>query len=490
MKLQVVKGYTSLRAYVFIQDSSVTTGAGLTGLVYNSSGLVASYVRPGASRTAITLATQTVTGAFSSGGFVEVDATNMPGVYRLDIPDAALATGVDSVVVMLKGATNMVPCVLEIQLTSANLNDSVRGGMTALPNAAADAAGGLPISDAGGLDLDVRLGYLTADIAGLIGTPAGASVSADLAAIKGDTAAILLDTGTDGVVIPAATIAAIVDAVWDEATSGHSTAGTTGKALTDAGSAGDPWSTTLPGAYAAGTAGYILGTNLDVAITTRQIAGAVDLNADQTGVTIGTVQTLSGHTPQTGDSYARLGAPAGLSIAADLAANLAAIGGLNDLDSTAVQAAAAAALAAYDPPTYTEVATLVGGLNDLDGTAVQAAAAAAIIAYDPPTRTEATSDKAEILTILGTPAGASIAADIIALKAVADAILVDTGTTGVLIAGCANNAARDDLADAIGHRDLTISGTTLTVQNYAGTATLFTRAVGTDPAAEQVVSLT
>ena len=36
-----------------------------------------------------------------------------------------------------------------------DFDDAVRGGMTALPNAAADAAGGLPISDAGGLDMDV-----------------------------------------------------------------------------------------------------------------------------------------------------------------------------------------------------------------------------------------------------------------------------------------------------------------------------------------------
>ena len=39
-----------------------------------------------------------------------------------------------------------------------DLDDAVRGGMTALPNAAADAAGGLPISDVGGLDLDTLLG--------------------------------------------------------------------------------------------------------------------------------------------------------------------------------------------------------------------------------------------------------------------------------------------------------------------------------------------
>lgn len=38
-----------------------------------------------------------------------------------------------------------------------DFDDAVRGGMTALPNAVADAAGGLPISDAGGLDLDNRM---------------------------------------------------------------------------------------------------------------------------------------------------------------------------------------------------------------------------------------------------------------------------------------------------------------------------------------------
>jgi hypothetical protein len=79
-KLELVKGTTSYRAYVFIQDSSVTTGAGLTGLVFNSPGLVASYVRAGAARSAIALITQTVTGAYASGGFVEVDSANIPGL--------------------------------------------------------------------------------------------------------------------------------------------------------------------------------------------------------------------------------------------------------------------------------------------------------------------------------------------------------------------------------------------------------------------------
>lgn len=117
-KLSMRPGSTSQTVYIFVQDSSVTTGAGLTGLAFNTGSLTAYYVRPLAAATAITLATQTVTGAFSSGGFVEVSSANMPGLYRLDIPDAALATGVRSVAILLKGAANMSPCVLEIDLNA------------------------------------------------------------------------------------------------------------------------------------------------------------------------------------------------------------------------------------------------------------------------------------------------------------------------------------------------------------------------------------
>jgi hypothetical protein len=60
------------------------------------------------------------------------------------------------------------------------------------------------------------------------------------------------------------TVGAIGDAVvvrtWDEALSAHTTAGSAGKALADAGMAGDPWMVALPGSYNGGTAGYILGT--------------------------------------------------------------------------------------------------------------------------------------------------------------------------------------------------------------------------------------
>jgi hypothetical protein len=62
--------------------------------------------------------------------------------------------------------------------------------------------------------------------------------------------------------------AAIADAVWDEAISGHLSAGTAGNALNAAGSSGDPWSTPLPGAYGAGTAGKIIGDNINAPLNT------------------------------------------------------------------------------------------------------------------------------------------------------------------------------------------------------------------------------
>lgn len=116
-KFTIKKGTTSKILLIDIYDSSSTTGARLAGLVYNSAGLTAYYNREGAAgaATAITLATATK-GTWATGGFIAIDATNMPGHYELHIPDAALATGANSVLVELKGATNMVPKTVLIEL--------------------------------------------------------------------------------------------------------------------------------------------------------------------------------------------------------------------------------------------------------------------------------------------------------------------------------------------------------------------------------------
>lgn len=126
----------------------------------------------------------------------------------------------------------------------------------------------------------------TGDSFARMGAPAGASISADIAGVQSDTndiqtriPAALVSGRIDASVgamatdvltataLAASATAEIADAVWDEALSGHLTAGSTGNALNAAGSAGDPWSTSIPGAYGAGSAGYIIGTYLDEAIS-------------------------------------------------------------------------------------------------------------------------------------------------------------------------------------------------------------------------------
>src|ERR1019366_89970 len=135
-KLQLVTGTTSYIAQVFIQDSSSTTGAGLTGLAYNTGSLTAYYHRDtDTTATAISLVTMTV-GTYTSSGFKEIDSTNMPGWYQLCPPTGALASGAKSCAIHLKGATNMAPLPLEIELTATNNQDGVHGGLTCLPNTA------------------------------------------------------------------------------------------------------------------------------------------------------------------------------------------------------------------------------------------------------------------------------------------------------------------------------------------------------------------
>ncbi len=133
-KLSIAAGATSQTVNVFIQNSSSTTGAGLTGLVYNSTGLTAYYVFPRAASAAITLVTlASATAAWSSGGFKEIDSTNCPGLYRFDIPNAVLASGNGRfVTIYLQGATNMAPCVLEIELTGVDNQDATAFGLSRL----------------------------------------------------------------------------------------------------------------------------------------------------------------------------------------------------------------------------------------------------------------------------------------------------------------------------------------------------------------------
>jgi hypothetical protein len=89
------------------------------------------------------------------------------------------------------------------------------------------------------------------------------------------------------------------------------------------------------------------------------------------GVTLGVesdgdltkVNTLDGHTPQTGDAFARLGAPAGASIAADVAENQTDLNSILADTGTDIPATLSTIAGYID----TEVASIVSTLSTIDG---------------------------------------------------------------------------------------------------------------------------
>lgn len=95
-------GDTSCTFYVKLRRDD--TGNAKLGLLYNSAGMFASYTRPKAAKIDITLASQTPSGAWTSGGFCLVDDTAAPGLYRIDVPDGAFAVGVGYVIITVGGS--------------------------------------------------------------------------------------------------------------------------------------------------------------------------------------------------------------------------------------------------------------------------------------------------------------------------------------------------------------------------------------------------
>jgi hypothetical protein len=99
-----VPAYSTSKSFFIRIVSSV--GAPQTGLAFDTSGLLATYARTREEVVAMTLATLADQDtAWTSLGFIEVDATKMPGVYRIDVPDAALVGGADQVEVTVWKST-------------------------------------------------------------------------------------------------------------------------------------------------------------------------------------------------------------------------------------------------------------------------------------------------------------------------------------------------------------------------------------------------
>jgi hypothetical protein len=210
-------------------SQSIELYLGATGLTFATSGLAAYYVRNQSAPVAITLVTQTATGAWTSGGFAEISSSLVPGVYRLDVPNAAFAAGASDVTIVVRGASGTNGAVLTVTLSS--------GGLTAAQTASAvlDAVASIH-NNAGsiGASIQDKAGYS-------LSTPQSFSTTGSVGSVTGNVAGNV--TGTVGGVVgnvvgnitgSVATVATpdnIIDGVWDEQRTGHTGAGSFGEKL-------------------------------------------------------------------------------------------------------------------------------------------------------------------------------------------------------------------------------------------------------------------
>ncbi len=135
MKLLHKSGITGVILRVKILDAASTSGAGKTALTHNSAGLVISTIASNEaaptvySQAAGAIETIATLGTFaapttSKCRFKEVDATNHPGLYEVQLPDAREAVaGATALVVSLSGASGAAQCDAEVQLTAVDTAD-------------------------------------------------------------------------------------------------------------------------------------------------------------------------------------------------------------------------------------------------------------------------------------------------------------------------------------------------------------------------------
>jgi hypothetical protein len=153
-----------------------------------------------------------------------------------------------------------------------------------------------------------------------------------------------------------------------------------------AGTAGDPWNTLLPGSYAAGTAGKLMGDNLDAKISTRaQPGAAMTLTSPERDAVAAAVRDVSNATPAAGSLGADVKNSAGKDPWATVVPGAYAAGTAGNIlgNRLDAQVSTRLATAAYvTPPDTNTIAAAVRDVNNQTpaanslGAAVNAAASA------------------------------------------------------------------------------------------------------------------
>ncbi|HAO93413.1 MAG: hypothetical protein A2X93_09110 [Deltaproteobacteria bacterium GWC2_56_8] len=215
-KLSRKKGTTSQIFHVVIKDSTSTTGAGKTGLAYNTASLVCRYINAGGTLSAsITLEDITTLGTYAAPTsnahmrFKEVsNADPSKGLYEIHVHNDWMNLTGGSLIIMLAGATGMADCQLEVDLqadvnvthisgtaqtardigASVLLSSGTGAGQISLTSGLVTLAG---VTHTGAVipTVTTLTGHTpqTGDAYARLGAPAGASISVDIAGVQSDT---------------------------------------------------------------------------------------------------------------------------------------------------------------------------------------------------------------------------------------------------------------------------------------------------------------
>lgn len=133
---KIYAGGTSQSLPIFIRDTTSTTGGGLSGVTTASAGLIIEWRRQGqstwtqATPAQLSAASGKVLGTFTAWGIIADGG--LAGAYELDLPDAAYASGVEFVVIRVRGVANMLPVLAIIELDAVNYQDAAGFGLSRL----------------------------------------------------------------------------------------------------------------------------------------------------------------------------------------------------------------------------------------------------------------------------------------------------------------------------------------------------------------------
>lgn len=224
------------------------------------------------------------------------------GRYYADLTQTAVLTAGTMIETRYK-SSNTIECPGDsIHVVAFNPHDSVRIGITALPNAAATTSGGLPTVGTGSNQISLDgSGNVAADVREWVGSTPNSLVSGrvdtTVGAMQTDvvTATAIAADAIGSSELAATAAAEIADAVWDEAASGHVTAGTFGEQCgTDIDAILVDTGTTLDGRIPAALVGGRMDANMGAISTDSTAADNLEAALDGTGgVTI--TATFSGN---------------------------------------------------------------------------------------------------------------------------------------------------------------------------------------------------